>query len=192
MVPHKRLESYGVKCKLLRWIEEFLTGRQQCVLVNGEKSSYGHVTSGIPQGTVLGPLLFVVYINDILENISSDGFLFADDTKIFKTITSRDDSLNLQADIDALRNWSLEWGMEFNKGKCHVLTLGKFENTKHTHRYQLGGDENEHVFSEKDLGITIDSELTYDDHISNKIRNANGNAGLMRRSFSYLDPLTFR
>ena len=196
MVPHKRLiaklESYGVKGKLLRWVEEFLTGRQQCVVVNGEKSSPGCVTSGIPQGTVLGPLLFVVYINDILENITSDGFLFADDTKIFKMVTSRDDALNLQSDINALRKWSEKWGMEFNREKCHVLTLGKFENTKYTHRYHLGGDEIEHVFSEKDLGITIDSELTYDDHISNKIRVANGIVGLMRRSFSYLDPPTFK
>ena len=196
MVPHKRLiaklKSYGVKGKLLKWIEEFLTGRQQCVMVNGEKSSPGYVTSGIPQGTVLGPLLFVVYINDILENLSSDGFLFADDTKIFRTITSRDDSLNLQSDIDALEKWAVVWGMEFNREKCHVLTLGKFENTKHTHRYRLGGDEIEHVFMEKDLGITIDSELTFEEHISNKVRVANGIVGLMRRTFSYLDPSSFK
>ena len=196
MVPHKRLmaklKSYGVKGKLLNWIEEFLTGRQQCVIVNGERSSPGYVTSGIPQGTVLGPLLFVVYINDILENISSEGFLFADDTKIFRTITSRNNLLNLQSDIDALKEWSEEWGMEFNKGKCHVLSLGKFENIKHTHRYQLEGDEIEHVFMEKDLGITIDSEMSFEEHISNKVRVANAIVGLMRRSFSFLDPSSFK
>lgn len=196
MVPHKRLiaklESYGIKGKLLKWIEEFLTGRQQYVVVNGEKSSPGCVTSGIPQGTVLGPLLFVIYINDILENLTSGGFLFADDTKIFKSVTSKEDSLNLQADIDALVKWSEIWGMEFNREKCHVLTLGKFENTKHTQRYQLSGDEIEHVFTEKDLGITIDSELTFEEHISNKVRVANGIVGLMRRSFSYLDPISFK
>ena len=93
--------------------------------MNGELSSSGSVTSGIPQGTVLGPILFVVYINDILENITSDGFLFADDTKIFRAITSRSDALHLQADIGSLKRW----GMEFNLDKCHVLTLGKFENT---------------------------------------------------------------
>ena len=122
-----------------------------------------------PTGTVFGPLLFVVYINDILKNLSSDRFLFADDTKIFRTITSRDDSLNLQSDIDALEKWAVIWGMEFNREKCHVLTLGKFENTKHTQRYQLSGDEIEHVFTEKDLGITIDSELTFEEHISIKV-----------------------
>ena len=196
MVPHKRLiaklEAYGIRGKVLKWIEEFLSGREQYVIVNGEKSSSGRVTSGIPQGTVLGPLLFVVYINDILENVTSDGFLFADDTKIFRAITSKNDALHLQSDIDTLTRWSEKWGMEFNREKCHVLTLGKFEDTKYTHRYELGGEEIEHVFTEKDLGITIDSELKYDEHISNKIKIANGIVGLMRRSFSYLDPESFK
>ena len=196
MVPHKRLlaklQSYGISGRILTWIQEFLVGRNQYVIVNGEKSSPGSVTSGIPQGTVLGPLLFVVYINDILENITSDGFLFADDTKIFRTITSKDDALRLQSDIDSLKEWSENWGMEFNLDKCHVLTLGKFENTKYTHRYQIGSDEIEHVFNEKDLGVTIDSSLSFDEHIANKIRVANGIVGLIRRSFSYLDPRSFK
>ena len=196
MVPHKRLiaklEAYGIRGKVLKWIEEFLSGREQYVIVNGEKSSSGRVTSGIPQGTVLGPLLFVVYINDILENVTSEGFLFADDTKLFRAITSKNDALHLQSDIDTLTRWAEKWGMEFNREKCHVLTLGKFEDTKYTHRYELGGEEIEHVFTEKDLGITIDSELKYDEHISNKIRIANSIVGLMRRSFSYLDPKSFK
>ena len=100
MVPHKRLlaklESYGIKGKILDWIRAFLIGRNQSVLVNGELSSSGSVMSGIPQGNVPGPILFVVYINDILENIRSDGFIFADDTKIFRAITSRSDTLHLQ------------------------------------------------------------------------------------------------
>ena len=138
MVPHKRLlgklESHGVNGKILNWIQEFLVGRSQYVAVNGEKSSSGSVLSGIPQGTVLGPLLFVIYINDILENITSEGFLFADDTKIFRKITSKEDALHLQSDIDSLKKWSEVWGMEFNRDKCHVLTLGKFDNILYTHR----------------------------------------------------------
>ena len=196
MVPHKRLmgklESYGIKGKILQWMKAFLIGRNQSVLVNGEKSSPGCVTSGIPQGTVLGPIIFVLYINDILENITSDGFLFADDTKIFRAITSKEDALHLQSDIDSLKFWSETWGMEFNLDKCHVLTLGKFENTKYTHRYQLGGEELEHVFTEKDLGVTIDSGLTFADHISNKTRLANAIVGLIRRSFSHLDTRSFK
>ena len=106
-----------------------------------------------------------MYINDFLEKITSDGFLFADDTKIFRAITSRSDALHLQADIDSLKRWSEKWGTEFNLDKCHFLTLGKFENTKYTHRYKLGGNEIEHVFSEKNIGVTIDTELTFDEQM---------------------------
>ena len=196
MVPHKRLlaklESYGIQGKILKWVEEFLIGRNQYVVVNGERSSSGKVTSGIPQGTVLGPILFAVYINDILENLTSDGFLFADDTKVFRAITNKIDALCLQADIDSLKRWSEVWGMEFNLDKCHVLTLGKFENTKYTHRYRLGEEELEHVFAEKDLGVSIDSGLTFEEHIFNKVKTANGIVGLVRRSFSYLDARSFK
>ena len=196
MVPHKRLlgklESYGVSGKILNWIKEFLVGRSQYVSVNGAKSSSGSVLSGIPQGTVMGLLLFVIYINDILENITSDGFLFADDTKVFRIITSKEDALHLQSDIDSLKKWSEVWGMEFNRDKCHVLTLGNFDNILYTHRYKIGDEEIEHVFTEKDLGVTIDSGLTFEDHISEKVRAANGIVGLVRRSFSYLDPPSFK
>ena len=110
-----------------------LTGRSQYVSVNGEKFWPASVHSGIPQGTVIGPLLFVIYISDILDNVKSNGFLFADDTKIFQVVTCKEEALYLQADIDALKKWSDVWGMEFNQDKCHVLTLGKFENIMYTH-----------------------------------------------------------
>ena len=117
-VPHRRLigklESYGIKGKVLNWISAFLCGRNQTVRVNGEKSEKADVLSGIPQGTVLGPILFVIYINDILDNIKSDGFLYADDTKIFRKITSREDALILQSDIKSLEEWSKKWQLEFN------------------------------------------------------------------------------
>ena len=127
------------------------------VTVNGESSWIGAVISGIPQGTVLGPLLFVVYINDILDNINSDGLLFADDTKIFRAITCKEDSLELQGDINKLEQWSDLWLLKFHPDKCHLLTLGKFENIKYCHRYKVGGKEIEHVFEEKDLGVVVDS-----------------------------------
>ena len=81
--------------------------------------------------------------------------------------------------MSSLKFWSEEWGMEFNLDNYHFLTLGKFENTKHTHRYNLGGNEIEHVFSEKDIRVTIDSELTFSDHISNEVRLANAVVGLV-------------
>ena len=97
-------------------------------MVNGVKSEIAPVISGIPQGTVLGPVLFVIYINDLLDNIKSDGLMFADDTKIFRHITSREDAFALQSDIKLLEHWSDKWQLQFHPDKCHVLTLGKLEN----------------------------------------------------------------
>lgn len=195
-VPHRRLlgklESYGIRGNVLNWIRGFLHERTQEVLVNGVKSAPTSVISGIPQGTVLGPVLFVIYINDLLDNITSHGLMFADDTKLFRHITSREDALHLQTDITKLENWSNTWQLYFNPEKCHVLTLGKFENIRHAHRYIISNKEIEHVFDEKDLGVTIDSELKFDEHISRKVRVSNAIVGQIRRSFSYLDCDTFR
>ena len=195
-VPHQRLigklEAYGISGNILSWIKGFLQGRTQRVVVNGSLSPTAPVLSGIPQGTVLGPVLFVVYINDLLDNITSEGLMFADDTKIFRQITSREDAMELQSDLNKLEQWSEKWELKFNAGKCHVLTLGKFENIQYAHRYTVSDNELEHVPDEKDLGVTIDGELKFEEHIANKIRIANGIVGQIRRSFSYLDCETFR
>ena len=194
-VPHQRLliklKSYGIDGIIKEWIVSYLYQRTQVVVVNGVESVVADVLSGIPQGTVLGPLLFVIYINDLLDSISSDGLMFADDTKIFRIITSKEDALDLQADIDSLEEWSNKWLLRFHPDKCHILSIGKFENIKHTERYKICGKEIEHVFEEKDLGIVFDHELTFNDHICDKVRKANAIMGLIRRSFTFLDPKTF-
>ena len=195
-VPHKRLlsklKSWGINGNVLRWIHAFLSNRSQTVKVNGAKSESAPVVSGIPQGSVLGPILFVIFINDLPDSIVSGSFLFADDTKLFRTIRSRDDTTVLQSDLDHLMDWSSKWLLKFNASKCHVLTIGAFENIVCAHRYTMGDLELEHVFEEKDLGVIIDSELKFDDHISSKVNKANSIIGLIRRSFSFLDPLLFK
>ena len=85
--------------------------------------------------------------------------MFADDTKIYRQITSREDALLLQSDINKLHEWSKIWQLHFNHKKCHVLTMGKFENIKVAHRYAVYGNEMEHVSEEKELGVTIDADL---------------------------------
>ncbi len=194
-VPHQRLsiklKAYGIDGDILSWIESFLSGREQVVKVNGKLSHPTPVISGNPQGSVLGPLLFVIYINDLPDVVKSDILLFADDTKIFHQVSSKTDALLLQDDISALERWSDKWLLKFNTDKCHVLTLGKFHNTRYTHRYCLYNNELDHVFEEKDLGVIFDMELNFEEHMSNKIKKANGIMGLIRRSFSYLDSNTF-
>ena len=195
-VPHRRLlgklESYGIRGKILNWIKGFLQGRSQQVVVNGEISEVAPVISGIPQGTVLGPVLFVIYINDLLDDITSDGLMFADDTKIYRQIRSHEDAISLQNDLLKLERWSEKWLLNFNADKCHVLTLGKFDDIKHAHQYKICNNELEHVADEKDLGVTIDEEVKFEEHIMRKVRVANGIVGQIRRSFSFLDPETFR
>ena len=110
------------------WIKAFLSDREQTVLVNGEKSDNASVLSGVPQGSVLGPLLFIVYINDLPEHVKSLVYLFADDTKIAHQVATAQDASQIQVDLDALSKWSAIWMLEFNADKCHVLTIGRFEN----------------------------------------------------------------
>ena len=195
-VPHRRLisklKAYGIDGQILSWIESFLTEREQEVRVNGELSKPKHVISGIPQGSVLGPLLFVVYINDLPDVVKSNVLLFADDTKIYRQICSRNDALMLQNDIKSLTDWSEKLSLKSNTSKCHVLTLGKLENIMYTQRYLLYEDELEHVFQEKDLGVIVDMELTFEEHISAKVNKANAIMGLIRRSFNFLDCGMFR
>ena len=134
-VPHRRLlkklEEYGVKNEVLLWVESFLKDRHQLVKVHGAKSEKKKVLSGVPQGIVFG-LLFLMYINDLPEVVRAILYLFADDTKLIKTITSLEDSILLQNDINALEKWSKTWLLNFHPNKCHVLTLGKFENIRHS------------------------------------------------------------
>ena len=195
-VPHRRLlgklRSYGITGDMLAWIEGFLSGRSQIVKVNGVESASAPVLSGIPQGSVLGPLLFVIYINDLPDTLSSNTLLFADDTKVFRRITSKDDALALQADLAALQRWSEKWLLRFHPDKCHVLTLGKLEDIRHTFRYTISQQELEHVFEEKDLGILIDSNLRFEEHISSKVNKANAIMGLIRRTFTFLDCKLFK
>ena len=194
-VPHRRLqkklESYGIRGPLLKWITSFLTDRKQLVKVNQARSTTNPVISGIPQGSVLGPLLFVIYINDLPENVVSSIFLFADDTKIFKEVNSINDSKIIQKDIDELEKWSNDWLLRFHPDKCHVLTIGKHSNIVHAHPYSLAGNQLEHTFIEKDLGVLIDSDLSFEEHISKQVNKANSMLGVIRRSFDYLSPKIF-
>ena len=195
-VPHhrllKKLKCYGIKGQVLKWIESFLKGRSQVVKVNDIDSFLESVISGIPQGSVLGPILFVIYINDLPDVVKSKIYLFADDTKILNKIQSLQDSTNLQEDINPLGKWSNDWLLQFNLDKCHVLTLGKHYNIVHAHRYQLNDHELEHVFDEKDIGVILDPELKFEEHIAAKVKKANAMMGLIRRSFSHLGPDLFK
>ena len=127
-VPHKKLiwklYSYGIRGRLLNWIENFLKDRKQRVLLDGQKSNWSDVTSEIPQGSVLGPILFLIYINDLPEVVKSFIRLFADDTKIYTTLEQEESCSNLQEDINSMIKWTSTWLLKFNEKKCKHLQLG--------------------------------------------------------------------
>ena len=185
-VPHQRLlyklKFYGIKNQTLTWISAFLSNRTQTVVLDGESSDIAPVTSGVPQGTVLGPVLFLVYINDLSEYMKSSQLrLFADDSIIYKTIKSQKDCDSLQEDLDAAARWESDWLMAFHPDKCSVLTITNKKNPV-KHNYLLHNHTLESVSSAKYLGITLQSDLKWTQHANNIVANANKSLGFLKRN----------
>jgi len=134
-VSHKhlicKLNYYGVRGKTNRWIKAFLSDRQQCVVLEGVKSDMGPVTSGVPQGSVLRPCLFIYYINDITEDMTSTVRLFTDDTVAYLAVRGDNDAAQLQTDLNKLGDWEEKWLMEFHPQKCEVLSITKSRSAIH-------------------------------------------------------------
>ena len=196
-VPHKRLvykiDKYGLKGNVLGWIENFLSNRTQEVKVGNKLSKSANVTSGIPQGSVLGPILFVMYINDLPEVVDKDSFvyLFADDTKLFRRINSDQDRIQLQHDINSLIEWSNKWLLKFHPDKCVSMTINtKKEGKTYTmgeHNYTMGGHTLSESNLEKDIGVSIDRNINFDMHINKIVKNANRILAITRRTFECMD-----
>ena len=118
-----KLKMHGICGNTLQWIQSFLIGRTQTVILEGQNSDELTVTSGVPQGSVLGPILFLLYINDLPENVQSQVRLFADDTAIYLAVGKQNNPQQLQDDLDQLQKWEELWDMEFNPGKCVVMHI---------------------------------------------------------------------
>jgi hypothetical protein len=169
-VPHQRLinklQSYGICGNILGWIGDFLANRKQKVVINGTGSDWTTVTSGIPQGSVLGPILFTTYINDLPDVVQNIAKLFADDTKVYAVVNKKEEQHSLQNDINNLVLWSDKWLLKFNKSKCKHVHLGHATNTK----YKMGENEINQVTEENDLGILIDDKLKFQQHINQQTK----------------------
>ena len=194
-VPHQRLltklKAYGITGKLHTWIENFLIGRSQKVKINSYLSAKTDVHSGIPQGSILGPILFTIFINDLPEGIKSTCKIFADDTKIYN---SSDNSSDIQEDIQHLENWSNTWKLYFNVSKCKVMHLGLDIDRQRQPYYMHNNGQTNRIDTcdqEKDLGVTFDEKLLFYKHINNVISKANQMLGLIKRSFSYMNKHIF-
>ena len=187
VVSHKRLRSklrlYGINGKCAQWVDSFLSGRSQQVVVDGVKSATAPVISGVPQGTVLGPLLFLIFIND-MPSVVDPGTkirLFADDCLVYRTINSIDDQIQLQHDLDALSEWGKQWGMRFNASKCNIISSANYKIPL-IKFYQLDNIVLYHVEAAKYLGILLHNSLSFDAHIRNLINRSNSKLGFIKRN----------
>ena len=190
-VPHNKLlmkvQALGIQGCLLEWLKAWLSERKQRVHVHGSYSEWVNVISSVPQGSVLGPLLFLIYINDLGNAVRSILSLFADDTKVFRTIKTAEDRKILQEDIDSMTQWCKVWQMEFNISKCHVLSFGSRASSP---EYTLAGNSLSCADYERDVGVLVPSNLKFHEQCATAIAKANSVLGLIKRAFQSRDQVT--
>ena len=183
-VPHQRLlgklRAHGLGETVVGWIESWLCGRKQRVVIRGKGSEWSEVTSGVPQGSVLGPTLFLIYINDIDDGVNSSVLKFADDTKIFRNVMTCEQAFSLQEDLTKAHQWSVEWQMLFNTDKCKCMHLG---HSNQHYDYFLGDELIESVKEEKDLGVWINDRLSVSAHCAKASKTANNILGTIKRTY---------
>ena len=176
-----KLDKYGVHRKTAIWIKDFLSGRTQKVVLDGHCSQNVPVTSGVPQGSVLGPILFLIFINDISQGISSQMRLFADDTIIYRQISTHSDSEALQEDLKTLENWSRVWQMEFHPSKCQTLHITRSRKPQQF-QYTLYNESLEQVDTAKYLGVYITTDLRWNTHVQATRNSASATLGFLKRN----------
>jgi hypothetical protein len=189
-VPRERLlekvRAHGVRGRALDWIRAWLTGRRQRVVLNGKHSSWMEVLSGVPQGSVLGPILFLIFINDLDAEVRMIEVVkkFADDTKIGKTVQSEEDKLELQRAIDSLTEWAEKWGMAFNVAKCKIMHFGH-ENPGF--EYTMSGQKLDTTGEERDIGVMVTKNPRPSAQCAKAARTATTVLSQLRRAFHFRD-----
>jgi len=193
-VPKKRLleklRAHGVRGGALRWIQNWLSGRRQRVVLNGKKSGWKKVRSGVPQGSVLGPILFLIFINDLDSVAPMVDIIrkFADDTKVGNGVKTMKDREELQEALDKLSNWADIWGMEFNVSKCKVMHVG---HNNERHPYTMKGQQLAETEEERDIGVMVTRQLKPSTQCRNAARTAQTVLGQLTRAFHYRDRHVF-
>ena len=185
-VPHQRLliklKSHGMGVNIITWIQNWLTDRRQRVSVEGETSAWTAVHIGVPQGSVLGPLLFLVYINDLEDGVASNILKFADDTKIFRRVQTRQECRTLQDDLNRLDQWSAKWQMLFNQSKCKCLHIGRANGKE---PYEMHNTVLLKTSKEKDLGLIISADWKVSEQCGIAARKGNQLLGMIKRNITY-------
>ena len=184
-----KLKNKGVDGNVLRWIRNWLTDRSQEVKIGEARSDRTEVKSGVPQGSILGPPLFSVFIDDLDDYAEIIDMLikFADDTKGLQEINSEEDRAKLQEALDNMVRWAREWGMEFNTAKCKIMNVG---HNNPGYQYTMGGVVLQEVEEEKDVGVTVHRSLKPSRHCQKAAGMATGVLRQLAKNFHYRDRYT--
>jgi hypothetical protein len=194
-VPHKelldKLQQLNVSSFILRWVRSYLTARRQKVVIGGEDSETIPVISGVPQGSVLGPLLFLIYIDDVARLPLSEGtslVLYADDMLLYRAINSPEDFTILQEDINTVNNWVTRNYLKLNVAKCKFMHISRRRQCHPVPNLLLDGVHLERVTSFKYLGILLNEDLKWSSHVESVCNKARKILGLIYRRFCDADP----
>ena len=197
-VPHsallKKLEAHGFQGKVLRWIKNFLKDRTQRVRVGDAVSQWEPVRSGVAQGTVLGPILFLVFINDLGDDLESTIQIFADDTKVYRIVEAESDNEKLQGEILQLQRKAASYGMEYNGDKCVVMNVGKVNNSFEYHLINEKGERImlKNIKCEKELGEKVHGDLKVEEQVKVAPGRASVSMRQMKNTFKYMTPEIFK
>ena len=181
-----KLQENGISGNLLNVLKHFLTNRKQRVVLNGQSSSWTNVKAGVPQGSILGPLFFLIYINDLADGLSSNTKLFADDTSLFSVIhDSVITTLELNSDLSRIKQWAFQWKMSFNpdpnKQAQEVIFSRKLKKFCHPSLHFNNNNNVSQASSQKHLGLTLDNRLTFDEHLTNVSNKISKTIGLLQK-----------
>ena len=180
MKNSSKIASLWYQRRYSKWIKDFLDNRKQAVVINGVNSTCIPVSSGVPQGSVIRQILFLVYINDLPEQVKSRVRLFVDDTAMYLALDTHTEGQVIQNDLLSLEKWEKMWDMNFNPLKCQVFHVTHLKNPIGT-KYFLHDTVLDSVSSAKYLGVTISDDLSWSTHIDNITKSANQTLGFLKR-----------
>ena len=183
-IAFKAYKSYEIEETVWSWVENILIGRNQMVTVGNAESEWTDVASGVPQGSVLGPILFVIYINGLPENVKSSVKMLTEDTKLYRYVISEEDRDELQKNLNALQKWFETWLFSYNASKCKRMHMGHSNNGTN---YQLGGETKPHDSQEKALGVIISEHCRTSKQCIAAPNKEMGKLRVIKRTFKYFN-----